>query len=112
MVSFLAFANYVREFRPEYPEQSRHLRPLTKKGAKFELYSSNPQCAKVFLSIRETLAIDAELHCPDWATATDKMSSLPFARYVDASDTVKSDALAQRWKTDESPQTLQEVDPG
>ena len=44
VTSFLAFANFVREFIPDFHEHARHLRPLAKKGAKFDAVWS-PECS-------------------------------------------------------------------
>ena len=38
IVSFRAFANFVKEFIPTFQEHGQHLRPYTKKGARFAQY--------------------------------------------------------------------------
>ena len=49
VTSFLAFANFAREFIPVFHEHARHLRPLAKKGAKFGALWS-PECSRAFSS--------------------------------------------------------------
>ena len=93
--SFLAFANFVREFIPDFHEHARHLRPMTKKGAKFGALWT-PECKAAFEALRDAIASDAELHCPDWDAAADPDSGRPFELYVDCSDFAWGAVLAQR----------------
>ena len=105
VTSFLAFANFVREFIPDFHEHARHLRPLAKKGAKFGALWS-PECSRAFSSLRNAIAADAELHCPDWAAAADPTSGRPFELYVDCCDFAWGAVLAQRQAAGGAPRPI------
>lgn len=94
VTSFLEFANVVREFIPDYHEHARHLRPLAKKGTKFDMLWT-PGSVRAFEALRGAIAADAELHCPDWVAAADFSSGRPFELYVDCSDFAWGAVLAQ-----------------
>ena len=105
VTSFLAFANFVREFIPDFHEHARWLRPLQKKGAKFkDLWTKETKDA--FYALREAIASDAELHCPDWDAASDPESGRPFELYVDCSDFAWGAVLAQRSKKGGAPRPI------
>ena len=96
IISFRAFANFIKEFIPSFHEHDALLRPFTKKGAKFNDYLGSAASQKAFSDLRDAVAEDAMLHVPDYEAAADANSGRPFELYIDASDFAWGCVLSQR----------------
>ena len=69
IVSFRAFANYLREYIPDFPELDAGLKKYAKKGARFNDHANDTVAQQSFNSLRQALSKDARLHVPDFAAA-------------------------------------------
>ena len=69
--SMRAFANYIREYIPDFAEHDRYLRPYLKKGAKFSDYAKDEKAQAAYAALRQACAEDAELASIDYAAAAE-----------------------------------------
>ena len=106
IVSFRAFVNFIKEFVPAFHEHDQHLRPYTKKGAKFSTYLTDEKAQKAFDDLRNAVAEDAILHVPDYEAAGQVDSGRPFELYIDCSDYAWGAVLAQRAVKGGSPRPI------
>jgi hypothetical protein len=104
LVSFRAYANFIKEYIPGYYDFDHLLRPYAKKGARIEDFRKDPEAVQAFKGLKAALAADALLHSPDWSKAAD--GSCPFELYVDASDYAWGCTLAQRPSPDKAPRPV------
>ena len=98
IMSFLAFANYLRMYLgPRFVDKSMPLRKYTKKGSDFSMYAHDAEAQKAFQDIKGILVERAVLYAPDWeAAAYPWRSARPFEVYIDASDHSYCAVLCQR----------------
>lgn len=85
LVSFRAFANFVKEFIPDNHEHERHIHPFLKKGANFSDYLACPEAIKAFENLKHAICEDVMLHTPDYEAAADPNSGSPFELCIDTS---------------------------
>ena len=93
--SFRAYANFIKEYIPNYVQLDAGLRPHGKKGATFEGYLADANAVKSFNDIRTGLIEAATLNMADYAAAADRQSGRPLLLFVDASDYGWGCTLAQ-----------------
>ena len=55
LVSFRAFANFIKEFIPSFHKHDKLLRPYAKKGARFKDYEADPEAQQAFKSLKEAV---------------------------------------------------------
>ena len=96
VVSFRAFANYLRDFILRFQELDQRLKSLTKKGARFDDWLADGKNMEAFREMRNALADTAALHMPDLHAAQDVSSGRPLELYVDACEYGWGCTLAQR----------------
>ena len=106
VISFRAFANYLREFIPSFQENDARLKKCTKKGAKFEEWAADPLNIKAFENTRKSLCETAALYMPDCAAASDPKSGRPLELYVDACEYGWGCTLAQRMSREGAPKPI------
>jgi len=106
VVSFRAFANYLREFIPRFQELDSRLKVCTKKGVKWETWSADPENLAAFSSLRGALATGAALHMPDYMAAQDPESGRPLELFVDACEYGWGCTLAQRERAGGAPRPI------
>ncbi|MEO2123515.1 MAG: RNase H-like domain-containing protein, partial [bacterium] len=107
IVSFRAYANWIREYIPNFIELDAPLRTYTKKNAKFSDYMEDEKAQKAFSDMRTAVARDAALHTADYRRARlDAKDHCPLELYVDASDLGWGCTLAQRRSPKEAPRPI------
>ncbi|MCP4193147.1 MAG: hypothetical protein GY768_21255, partial [Planctomycetaceae bacterium] len=96
--SFLAFANYLREFlTPDWVEDEIALRPFRKKDADFLGWHRDTKYVEAFRHIRKSLCDNVVLTHVDFEAAASPAESLrPLELFVDASDYGWAGTLCQR----------------
>ena len=96
IVSFHAFANYLKEYIPTFYDHVRYLKPYLKKGASFAPFETDVNARQAFLNLRDSLSKDAALYTPDfWAAANPEVRGRSFELWVDASEFAWGCVLAQ-----------------
>ena len=78
IVSVLAFANYLREFIPDFEEIVRPLRPYARKGVTFEEYQQDAEAQKAFERLRNAVATEVPLRNPDYGLCSQWSSFCAF----------------------------------
>ena len=96
VVSVRAYANFIKEYIPSFHVHDLHLRKYTKKGAKFSEWQGDAVAQQAFRDLRDAVAVDAELHVPDYDAAADPASGRRFELFVDTSDFAWGCTLSQR----------------
>ena len=86
VVSFRAYANYLREFIPRFSELDQHLKNATKKDMTWDVWFAKPESLNAFKEMREALTEETAFHTADYAAAQDKDSGRSFELFVDACD--------------------------
>ena len=82
VISFRAYANFIREFLPAFQENDFHLKKYTKKGMKFSDYQRDEKAQEAFKRMKADLAKQAALHVIDYAAAADPKQLRPLELYV------------------------------
>ena len=96
LISFLALANFIKEFIPDYHAYTQHLRPYVKKGARIADFQKDTIAHQAFYDLRESIVEDAAIYAPDFLAAADPESGRPFELWIDASEYAWACVLAQR----------------
>ena len=81
LISFRAYANYIKEYIPGYHEYEVKLKPYCKKGALIEQFEQDQGAVQAFHDLKSALVESAALPSPVWSN----LSVCPFELYVDAS---------------------------
>ena len=106
VVSMRAYANYIREYIPDFAALDRYLRPYLKKGAKLSDFAADPKALEAYSGMRQACAEDAELMTfDDRAAAKGIAGGRPLELYIDASDYAWYLTLAQRPAKGAAPRT-------
>ncbi len=106
LVSFRAYANYIREYIPNFADMDRYLKPYMKKGAKFKTYENDMKAQEAFKQLKTAVAREIGLATIDYALAADKDSGCPIELFVDASDIAWAATLCQRPAKDKPPRPV------
>ena len=94
--SMFHFANYLREFIPDFHRLAAPLKAYRAKGAKWEAYVADEEAVKAAQGLRHSVAVHTPLTNPDFRAAADYVATgRPFLLFVDASDFGYSGVLAQ-----------------
>ena len=97
IVSFRAYANFIREFIPGFMDYDAALRKYTKKGAKFSDYVNDTDAQKSFSAMRSACARSVGIATIDYIAAADPSNSgRPLEAFIDASDIGWGLTLTQR----------------
>ena len=107
IVSMRAYANYIREYIPNFADMDVHLRPYLKKGARIAGYQKDDHATKAYSDMRASVAEDAELACVDYRLAAKGIAGgCPLELYIDASDYAWAATLAQRPAPEKAPRPI------
>ena len=106
IISFRAYANYIREYIPDYCELIDSLKKYAKKGARFSDFLSDVSAQQAFSSLRQAVYEDAALYTANLEHASDPNSGCPFELFVDASDYAWACVLAQRQEAGRAPRPI------
>ena len=107
IVSMRAYANYIREYIPNFADLDVFLRPCLKKGARFLDYQRDKDATTAYSDMRAAVAEDAELACVDYRLAAKGIAGgCPLELYIDASDYAWAATLAQRPAPDKAPRPI------
>ncbi len=106
VVSFRAFANFLREFIPRFTELDQRLKLATKKGMKWSEWSADAENLAAFEQMKTALTESAALYMPDYEAAKDPTSGRPLELYVDACEYGWGCTLAQRERPDGAPRPI------
>ena len=102
LISFRAYANYIKEYIPGYHEYEVKLKPYCKKGALIEQFEQDQGAVQAFHDLKSALVESAALHSPVWSN----LSVCPFELYVDASDFSWGCTLGQRPSPKQAPRPI------
>ena len=79
IISFRAYANWIREYIPNFVDLDMPLRRYCKKGATWAQYLDDPEARAAFAGMRESVARSAALHVADYERArADHPAHCPF----------------------------------
>ena len=96
LVSMFHFANYLREFIPDFHRITAPLKPFRAKGAKWETYLQDKVAQKATQELRMSVANKTPLVNPDFKAVSNYITTgRPFLLFVDASDFGYSGVLTQ-----------------
>ena len=82
------------------------MKQVTKKGAKWKVWSKEPANLDAFREMRLALVESAVLKMPDYAAAQDNSSGRPLELWVDACDYGWGGTLTQRMTRDGAPRPI------
>ena len=103
LISFRAYANYIKEYIPGYHEFEVKLRPYCKKGASIQDFWNDAAAVQSVRDLKEApIVSSAALHSPIWSNRT----PCPFELYVDASDFSWGCTLGQRPDPSQAPRPI------
>ena len=106
VISFRAFANYLREYITRFSELDQHLNTATKQGIKWHGWVTDPRGMEASREMKTTLSNDAALCMPGYAAAQGKESGMPLELCVDACGDGRGCTLAQRQRKGGAPQPI------
>ena len=97
VVSLFHFANYLREFIPNFDVITAPFKKHRQKGAKWEAYLEDATAQEASRQLRHAVATQTPLVNPDFTAASNYMETgRPFLLFVDASDYGYAGVLAQQ----------------
>ena len=107
LVSFRAFANYLKSFIPGYVQLTDKFKVYARKGGKIAAFWKDEVAVQGFRDLKEAIADNVPLVNPDYtAASTYHLSGRPFECFIDASDVGWAVTLTQRREVHGTPRPI------